>query len=668
MNQKYRIVNSGTQQLFCDGCPVHVHRWQISEELSDGKRVLQLRLVNTSEKTVSGVWLRLTCMGLDGRNLRTLYSVPLTGLYAVPRELFGEDRILRPGDNLTASVRVTPERVSFTDGTSWNASETDIWCAFPAPVPVAVSDPDAASLRLRAKSRGVRSDYRFAEYESVWCCSCGLPNGSARTQCGYCGADKNWLRANMSAQIAPPSQVSAPVRSPAAVPAPVPAAVPVSPAPLPVRRAPVRPAPVQTVTVNRANPAEEKKSGAGVIIGAVLLVLAILAAVVFLTVKYLLPLIVETPEETGAAETAPYYTQAPAQTVPPRETEAEPAASEETAPAQAETQEPETEETAIASVPGVPDAETETERSETSLYNEAVNLMNEQNYAEAYEIFKSLGDFNRSGERAADCLYSMGVLAYNGGDLTSAWSYYQKLAEENPGYANAAVLKQCCCYSFGKNKLNDYDYASAAEWFANADGYSNSADLVKYCRYQLAVASLNAGDYTSAAEQFAALEDYSDSPQKYQVCLFSYAQAHPDRTDELTLSYLYTLIAQDYAPAQELFDSIFGWKVKIIANTGPDDKETDLAAVSSLDGLYLHIRVDGGEPGEKLEILMSCTMPDGTNSKTVILRNAEDGTETAISWKSLKLNAGTSATGKMTLKFMDADTGEEYRTITLTLG
>ena len=60
-NQRFQNLSTAQQFLFKPGCPVQVNRWQLSRDMETGKRLLQVRMINLSEKRIRQVFLRIRC-------------------------------------------------------------------------------------------------------------------------------------------------------------------------------------------------------------------------------------------------------------------------------------------------------------------------------------------------------------------------------------------------------------------------------------------------------------------------------------------------------------------------------------------------------------------------------------------------------------------------------
>lgn len=642
--QRYRAVYGAEQHLYCSGCPVYVHRYQISADLQTGGRILQVRMVNMSEWEISTVYLRIACLDGQGKALATMYAVPMNNLHAGRSRIFGESITLQLSTATAQMVQVFPERVIFANGMTWNETEAAAYISLPAPLPVKRTDVDFDRLEQQGQRNGVHNDYRYQELENAWYCTCGLPNGPHKQFCGYCGTNREWLRLNMNGRAAIVSQAVEPVLP--AEPAqpqtetPAPAqtsddlpdsasvaelldymnaklerySTPVAVAEQPTYRQPEEEFPV-------IDPTPPKKNKAGKVIGIILLVLAIVAAAAFCAMRFLLPML--RYNEAASLEQAGSYAEA-------REIFTE-----------------------------LGDYQDAASRVTGTWYQQALSQMRAGDYAGAYDLFSGIFDYENSKNYAADCIYSLGVLAFNDGDTETAWGYVQQLQEEFPDYSGGQDLYQSCCYTMGSEALDAGAFEDAKSWLALSDGYKNAADLIQYCDYELACKARDEGKYEDAIVMFSDCT-YGDSAEQVYACMMRYVKENGSREDELTADYLEQLCAKEYEGAAELYESLYAWTVKVLVSTESAYSKTlkSVDEVDDLNKLYLHYSAEGGRPDATVGIVLIYTLPDGTTGNLVLVKELQDGANGTVSWKDLKLPE-CKEKGTLKLKFCDAESGEE---------
>ena len=684
--QRYQTLSSAEQYLFSASCPVWVSRYQISWDTQTGARLLQTRMVNLSEKAITAVYLRVRCRDSQDQELTTLHLVPVTGLMVMPGEVFGDDKIVQLWPGRTAFAEIFAERVCYSDGTAWNESEPTDYFAIPAPKPVRPTDAAYPRLALTAREGGVRNDCYYQTALQAWLCTCGVPNPLTTLRCRHCGADRLWLEEHMNAAAlltprpAPePEPEPEPMKEPVKEPAPElaaplekfdlasylttePMATPVPaekefPEVAPAPAAPAAPVPPQ------------KKRHTGRIIAIVLAVLLFLGVGGWLGYRYFLK---------------PYLGYQEAVAVENDAKQLEASAKREKL------------EEAIAlyeKLGGYEDSAFRILACRAMIADEALR---QGSYEEAYELFRALeqeADFGKLegyADKAAQALYSRGVVNYNNGALDEAWACVEKLALEYPAYSETAQLRNSCSYKYGEQALNsakgaadagDYDaaknsYAEARGWFASVEDYSNSAEMLKLCDYYLADCAAyearDAGDpeaLLGAMEQFKALGDYSNSARRRLDCMYVYVTLVADPDDQRMEDFLYELIDNGYPGAQEFYDSLYRMEVEINLLSAPDANGTrasfpSTATLEELEQLYVSYEVIGGASDDNVTIQMVYTLP-GTAGGKILLNDGGGRSAVVRLYDFIPVRAAKD--GVVKLQFYDAETGAELASFQITV-
>lgn len=135
--------------------PVLVYCSRRSTEEDTGAVFAQVRMVNRTDRTVTAVILQIEGLDPVGTVRYTQQDVILADCNAAPHSLFGEERMLVLQREAVASLRITVERVAFSDGTSWRKLQEQ--------------------KLLTAEEAGWRA------------CSCGMPNPAENAVCDLCG-------------------------------------------------------------------------------------------------------------------------------------------------------------------------------------------------------------------------------------------------------------------------------------------------------------------------------------------------------------------------------------------------------------------------------------------------------------------------------------------------
>lgn len=160
-------------------CPVLVYCSRRCTEADTGAVFAQVRMVNRTDRKITTVLLQIEGLRKDGSTLYTQQNIILADCHAAPHSLFGEERMLVLQRDAAASLRITVERVSFSDGTSWRKlPEQEL---------------------LTAEEAGWRT------------CACGMPNPAENDVCDLCGAE---LPENEDSAAAPLPEIEIPTEPP----------------------------------------------------------------------------------------------------------------------------------------------------------------------------------------------------------------------------------------------------------------------------------------------------------------------------------------------------------------------------------------------------------------------------------------------------------------------
>ena len=618
--ERFQILSSTRQNLFQPESPIWVSRCQLSRDLESGKRLLQTRMVNCSERTVRQVFLRIVCLGANRERLTQLELVPMQSVAVLPGRVFGDDKLVEVPVKGTVFTEVYAQRVRFTDNTTWDETDPDGYLAFKA-VPVRAGDPHAETLVDRARSGGVMNDCYFRAQQGLWVCTCGMPNALRGMRCVRCGANRLWLEQHMDPNLIdapapvrtsePPVSYSMPAPSVTVVPAPIHTEPPAQPTII------VQPAP---------EPApEEPPSHAGRTIAIVLAVLLFLALGAFCAYRYL----------------APYLRY--------REAMKEQAAGNYDG--------------AVAIFEDLGEYRDSLDQISESLARKAAGLMSEGKYQEAMELYASIGGHE---DRVADCLYSLGVLAYNEQDVETALGYVRELQARFPDYDKTAALSQYCNYSLGNRTAAEAAaeldpvrrislYEAASSYFAQTDGYEDSAARIRECNYRIALAYKEENELETALACFGELGEYKDAAELQLACMMDYVTLHLESPDDAAYAYLQKLADADYPGAQDLQNRLNGEGFTITVHLD-DQREALPDPVTDLSRIRIAYNVAVRDDAGAVLVLVLYELPDGRQGRGLL--NNDRSAAGTRGWTDFPFPTDCTVDGTVTLTFYDAMLGE----------
>ena len=628
-NQRFQNLSTAQQFLFKPGCPVQVNRWQLSRDMETGKRLLQVRMINLSEKRIRQVFLRIRCMDGREQRLEDLELIPLPVLSALPGRVFGDDKVVEITVPGTTYVEIFPQRVRFYDESVWNEENPGDEIAYAQPVRVRPGDPDYDELSRRAMSGGVRNQFYYHTQQGVWTCTCGVPNGSRALRCAHCGADRLWLEKHMDPAVVRETVRTAPAPGP--VPAPeVPQTqpAPVTLAPIVIRQTVPTPArPESRPKPQAPKPAVEEtevvRSSAGKTAAIVLSILFALVICAFAAYLWLRPYL---RYEKGIEQMrAGNYTQAQ------------------------EIFE------ALGEYRDSPD------RIRECILNTALSAMSDGKYEDAVRLLETLPDQQKY---IADCIYSMGVLAYNDGDLDKALSYVEELESRFPDYDKLPQLKQYCSYSLGNRLASDAAgreapeqrievYYQAINAFTEAGDYGDSAERITECMYRIAIEELNRDNLMVAIDSFEKLNGYKQSSEYRHTAMFRTLEGQTV-LDEQGKAWLNELVEAEYPGAAAMLRRLDGTAFRFSLGIGRENSSLP-KKIEDLKQIYINYEIEPTDENGAVPVLMVCTLPDGREARALL--NSDHSADGRKSFESC-FPVDCTASGTVTLRFYDSQRSE----------
>lgn len=220
-------------------------------------------------------------------------------------------------------------------------------------------------------------------------------------------------------------------------------------------------------------------------------------------------------------------------------------------------------------------------------YNAAAHDVEKNNYDAAYNTYISLKDYRDSSDKAIETLYQKAVYLEDQKQFAEAAAEYEKIPDYQDSKAKAAHCRNEAQYAEAKAKYDAKDYDGAIAAFTKLGRYLDSQNWVLKTKYAKASDCFDNKEYAKAAELFKELKqinDYLDSQERmeeseYQLAEAAYAQKdyqtayqgyealgadYKDAGDKgKNAKYLYAcerLSAKEYEDASDLFSSLKGYK------------------------------------------------------------------------------------------------------------
>lgn len=186
-SERYRVV----RQLECDtyyvGSPVQIEKGNILLDSQTSNLILQLKLCNVSDKTISAVYLTADYYDNTNHLLHSGVELNYLGLNCAPKQNCGSDTPMKLPDNNIYNVKLHIAKVMFIDGSMIDVAPQTIQIPKQQQIAEVFGD-EAAGAAKRVLNNSVC--YIPQELDSgVWLCGCGQAN--EKEVCISCGAVKD---------------------------------------------------------------------------------------------------------------------------------------------------------------------------------------------------------------------------------------------------------------------------------------------------------------------------------------------------------------------------------------------------------------------------------------------------------------------------------------------
>ena len=183
-------------------------------------------------------------------------------------------------------------------------------------------------------------------------------------------------------------------------------------------------------------------------------------------------------------------------------------------------------------------------------YTEAQNLMAEESYTEAAEIFKELGDYEDSADQYNLCLYNSGTAL-----------------------------------------MNDKQYEEAAAVFEQISDYEDAAEQLAYCEHEIALENDTSAPTVTGLEEGQTVEVEYNTPFNLKTYLEENISIEDDLSGEIT-DYQITTNSPEYNLETGELDTTVDGKSEFILTAEDEAKNKTTINFSTYVDATLHITAD----------------------------------------------------------------------------
>ena len=172
-------------------CPVRLIQ-SSATVLPDTSRLFELTLLNASDKQLSSIGALIITETIENERISEL-PISATGLYVEAGHLFRMSPMLPPNSNYHHYDLIV-KSMAFTDGSVWSFTPENLVSVFPRLA------PSGAEKDMRVALCGKDAIYTPQVFDRHWICVCGFPNSNSCPVCGSCGRQKKTLFSLLSGE------------------------------------------------------------------------------------------------------------------------------------------------------------------------------------------------------------------------------------------------------------------------------------------------------------------------------------------------------------------------------------------------------------------------------------------------------------------------------------
>jgi ankyrin repeat protein len=196
-NERYKIIKTTEHKKWLAGCPVRIEKSQLVFDNHNDKVILQLKLFNLSDKIIKSIFMDIDCFDDALDFLSSIKDFAIQGVDALPQSHFGEHQPIILESSKTTNVKIIISKVVFVGGSVWRNDEKNPGINLPEQKIIDPQDQLFVQIARECNEKGIKPNYWLEENDDYWRCTCGQPNTNDVLQCGYCKANKEWLKQHL---------------------------------------------------------------------------------------------------------------------------------------------------------------------------------------------------------------------------------------------------------------------------------------------------------------------------------------------------------------------------------------------------------------------------------------------------------------------------------------
>lgn len=185
MSERYSKLFTLPENLYATGSPVVIAAGALLKDNQTGKVLAQLKLRNIGKKTIKAATVCVEPLDTVGKPLGAPVTYQYLDLHADRDADFGQKAPIALPDSATRSFAVSVVQVIFADNSIWN-DDSPAWKPLTRPHPLDALGDSELTKQFRIEYGG-GCENLLLEQKDLWYCVCGGVNRQEEGNCHKCG-------------------------------------------------------------------------------------------------------------------------------------------------------------------------------------------------------------------------------------------------------------------------------------------------------------------------------------------------------------------------------------------------------------------------------------------------------------------------------------------------
>lgn len=190
---QYQPVYQMNDRLYMEGSPIILENGALLKHPQNGQIFAQLRFKSISPDRIAALKVLIHCLDSADRSLGEPISHEYLDLNVGRDQVFGENQPIYLPDPSTRSFTIEVAEVIFADKHLWNA-DGKAYITLPAPNPLENNLHDFELQKQYKMEICPQAQYVYFETSDLWYCACGAVNHDDEQYCHACGTERQKMK------------------------------------------------------------------------------------------------------------------------------------------------------------------------------------------------------------------------------------------------------------------------------------------------------------------------------------------------------------------------------------------------------------------------------------------------------------------------------------------